>query len=185
MSRDGRSEAGSRTVLFGVLRELEVWSGGQTGVDRAALDAALTRGLPIGGWVPRGRLAEDGRVPARYDQLREAESPDYSARTRLNVRDTDATLVFEVGAATGGTLETIETARRLERPLLVIDLETTDAGGAARRVIHWLDGLFAARSSQRLNVAGPRASQAPLGYARARAVLELVFATSLPEQGGG
>jgi hypothetical protein len=172
-------------VFLGVRRALEVWSGGQTGVDRAALDAALTLGLPIGGWVPRGRLAEDGQVPARYDQLQEAESPDYSARTRLNVRDTDATLVFKVGAATGGTLETIEIAHGLERPLLVIDLEAIDAGSAARGVIQWLDGLFAARSLLRLNVAGPRASQAPLGYARARALLEGVFATSLAKRGGG
>lgn len=154
-------------------------------MDRAALDAALTLGLPIGGWVPRGRLAEDGQVPAGYDRLREAESPDYSARTRLNVRDTDATLVLTVGAATGGTLETIETARRLERPLLVVDLEATDEGSAAKSVMQWLDGLFAARSLLRLNVAGPRASQAPLGYGRARALLELVFATSLAEPGGG
>lgn len=157
-------------------RRLEVWSGGQTGVDRAALDVALDRGLPIGGWVPRGRLAEDGQVPARYGQLREAETPEYATRTRLNVQDTDATLVLRMGAATGGTLETMEAARGFGRPLLEIDLEATDPAGAARTVIPWLEGFFTIRSSLRLNVAGPRASHAPTSYARARAVLELVFA---------
>jgi predicted Rossmann fold nucleotide-binding protein DprA/Smf involved in DNA uptake len=152
-------------------RQLEVWTGGQTGVDRAALDAALELGLPIAGWVPRGRLAEDGLVPACYDQLREAESADYAIRTRLNVQDTDATLVLRVGMATGGTLETMDTARRLQRPLLVIDLEVTDAARAATAVIQWLEGLFKTRPSIRLNVAGPRASQAPTAYARARETL--------------
>jgi len=159
-----------------VRRRLEVWSGGQTGVDRAALDAAEDRGLPIRGWVPRGRLAEDGQVPARYSQLREAESPEYPVRTRLNVQHTDATLVLRMGPATGGTLETIETARGLGRPMLDIDLETTEPAAAATMVVEWLEGLFTTRSSLRLNVGGPRASQAPTSYARAKAVLELVFA---------
>lgn len=158
------------------MRRLEVWSGGQTGVDRAALDAALGRGLSIGGWVPRGRLAEDGQVPSHYGGLREAESPAYATRTRLNVQDTDATLVLRVGSATGGTLETIETVHGFGRPMLDVDLEITDPAGAARDVAQWLEGLFATRSSLRLNVAGPRASQAPTAYARAKAVLELVFA---------
>ena len=157
-------------------RRLEVWSGAQTGVDRAALDAALDRGIPIGGWVPRGRLAEDGQVPARYGQLREAESPGYATRTRLNVQDTDATLVLRMGPATGGTLETMETAHRLGRPMLDIDLEITEPAAAARIVVQWLEGLFTARSLLRLNFAGPRASQAPTCYARAKGVLELVFA---------
>lgn len=150
-------------------------------MDRAALDVALDRGLPIGGWVPRGRLAEDGQVPARYSQLREADSPEYATRTRLNVQDTDATLVLRIGTATGGTLETIETARGLGRPLLEIDLELTGPAKAARRVVQWLEGLFTTRSSLRLNVAGPRASQAPTSYVRAKAVIELVFAASLAE----
>ena len=65
-------------------KQLEVWSGGQTGVDRAALDVAMELGIPIGGWVPRGRSAEDTLVPARYQQLREADSAEYAVRTRLN-----------------------------------------------------------------------------------------------------
>ena len=162
-------------------RRLEVWSGGQTGVDRAALDAALDLGLPIGGWVPRGRLAEDGQVPARYGGLREAESPEYATRTRLNVQATDATLVLRMGPATGGTLETVESAHGVGRPMLEIDLEVTDPEGAAKNVIQWLEGLFKTRASLRLNVAGPRSSQAPKAYARAKAVLDRVFGSPLAE----
>jgi predicted Rossmann-fold nucleotide-binding protein len=156
---------------------LEVWTGGQTGVDRAALDAALELGLPIAGWVPRGRLAEGGPVPACYAQLREAESPDYATRTRLNVRDTDATLVLSVGDTTGGTLETVNAARRLQCPLLEIDLAVTDTERAATAVAEWLEGLFKTRASIRLNVAGPRASQAPTAYARARETLRRALAS--------
>ena len=125
--------------------------------------------------MPRGRLAEDGQVPARY-RLTEAESPEYTARTRLNVQDTDATLVLRMGSAAGGTLETMETARDLGRPMLDIDLEITDLPVAVRKVVQWLEGLFTTRSSLRLNVAGPRASQAPTSYARSKEVLELAFA---------
>lgn len=126
--------------------------------------------------MPRGRVAEDGQVPARYGRLREAESPEYAGRTRLNVQDSDATLVLRMGPATGGTLATIEIARKLGRPMLDIDLEITEPSAAARIAAQWLEGLFTARSALRLNVAGPRASQAPGCYARAKAVLELVFA---------
>lgn len=163
-------------------RQLEVWTGGQTGVDRAALDAALELGVPIAGWVPRGRLAEDGLVPAPYDRLREAESPEYSVRTRLNVQDTDATLVLGVGMPSGGTLETIDAARGLGRPLLVVDLEVTEAACAATVVIQWLEALFQTRPSIRLNVAGPRASQAPTAYVRARETLRIALAARQVER---
>jgi hypothetical protein len=155
---------------------LEVWTGGQTGVDRAGFDAALELGIPIAGWVPKGRLAEGGPVPARYAPLHETESPDYAIRTRLNVQETDATLVFTMGASGGGTLETIETARRCERPLLVIDLDRTGAADAAAGVSQWLETLFTTRAAVRLNIAGPRASQAPAAYAAVREVLRLVLA---------
>lgn len=150
------------------MRELEIWSGGQTGADRAALDAALARGLRHGGWIPRGRLAEDGTVPARYANLRETDSPDYETRTVLNVRETDATLVLRWGPAAGGTRYTIERALGLGKPLLEIDLACTPPTVAARAVGVWLDELPA---GLRLNVAGPRASQAPLIYDRVLEVL--------------
>ncbi len=128
-------------------------SGGQTGVDRAALDVALELGLEAGGWVPRGRRAEDGVIPERYP-VRECESRNYARRTRLNVRDSDATLVLTRGAPAGGTAVTIHIAEEMARPLLVIDLEGA-AGPAAGRA--WLADVVPGV----LNVAGPRESTAP------------------------
>jgi hypothetical protein len=157
--------------------QIEIWTGGQTGVDRAALDAAVALGLPTAGWIPLDRLAEDGHVPARYASLRETDSPDYSARTRRNVRDTDATLVLRFGTATGGTLETLEAVRRLHRPVLDIDLATTTGGAAGLAVRKWLEELLRVRPAVRLNVAGPRASQAPTAYACAKEFLLRVFSS--------
>src|SRR5512135_124388 len=97
-------------------------SGGQTGVDRAALDAARQLGLECGGWCPRGRRAEDGKVASGYP-LRETPSEDYAQRTEWNVRDSDATLVLTHGRPAGGTALTIAVARRLGKPLLVLDLD--------------------------------------------------------------
>jgi hypothetical protein len=151
-----------------VTARFEIWSGGQTGVDRAALDVARELGLPIGGWVPRGRLAEDGVISTQYAGLREADSAQYAVRTQRNVRDTDATLVLRWGEATGGTLETIVTARRLGRPLCEQDLAETEPEAGGHAVAAWLAGL---PSLRRLNIAGPRASQAPLAYQRACVVL--------------
>lgn len=148
--------------------KLEIWSGGQTGVDRAALDVARELGFAIGGWIPRGRLAEDGEVPPRYAELREADSPEYAIRTELNVRDTDATLVLRWGPASGGTLETIAAARRFGRALYELDLATAEPQAGGQAVARWLTGLGTLR---RLNVAGPRASHAPEVCERAHAVL--------------
>jgi hypothetical protein len=141
-------------------------------VDRAALDAALERGVRIGGWIPKGRLAEDGTVPFEYTALREAGTPDYGERTRLNVRDTGATLILSWGEPRGGTQETSDVARELGRPLLLIDLAAADPTAAAARISDWLEALG---EVARLNVAGPRASQAPPAYERARDILRVVL----------
>ncbi len=138
-------------------------SGGQTGVDRAALDAALALGLPCGGWCPRGRLAEDGVIPAHYP-LRETPEADYAQRTEWNVRDSDGTLVLKRGRAGGGTAFTMATARRLGRPLLVLDLGRRPQIESLR---HWA----LEHGVRRLNVAGPRESQRPGAYAAARQFL--------------
>lgn len=140
-------------------------SGGQTGVDRAALDVALALGIPHGGWCPRGRRAEDGRIPDRY-ALREHASADYAARTEANVADADATLVLHRGALEGGTRLTCELARRLGKRLLVVDLDRADVGAVAA----WVAGVGV------LNVAGPRESQRPGVGAAARDFLVGVFA---------
>jgi len=148
-------------------------SGGQTGVDRAALDAALAAGLPCGGWCPLGRVAEDGPIASRYP-LREAASPDPARRTLLNVRDSDATLIVAHGPLTGGTALAQRHAKLLSRPCLVVDPAGTgdeDEDAGALRIADWLR----AHDVQRLNIAGPRESGAPGIYAAAHALLGRVF----------
>ena len=127
-------------------------SGGQTGVDRAALNVALTLGIDCGGWCPLGRKAEDGPIPDRYP-VRETETTDYAERTRLNVHDSDATLALTSGTPSGGTALTLNFARDLGHPVLAID--PTDAGLAnVDRVHRWI----AENEVASLNVAGPRES---------------------------
>lgn len=140
-------------------------SGGQTGADRAALDVAVEHGLPYAGWCPRGGSAEDLPAPpgvlARYPHLREADSDDPAVRTRLNVRDSDATLVIGDPDTSPGTALTVQAARELDKPCLA----TTDPAEAAT----WLAGLSGPVT---LNVAGPRESEQPGSYVTARRVLE-------------
>jgi hypothetical protein len=143
-----------------------VISGGQTGVDRAALDAALALHLPCGGWCPRGRPAEDGRLPARYP-LREADSPEYPPRTEQNVRDADATLILNRGALAGGTAYTARMAHRHGKPCLIVDLDTADAA----TIVAWLR----AHHVDTLNIAGPRESSRPGIYTQASALLHSVL----------
>lgn len=131
----------------------KVISGGQTGVDRAALDAALDLGLEAGGWVPKGRRSEDGMVPDRYP-MKETGSRDYEQRTEWNVRDSDATLVLTTGKPEGGTASTIEIAHRLEKPVFVVDLLKPQNLASIQ---FWLDY----EKAKVLNVAGPRESKVP------------------------
>jgi hypothetical protein len=149
---------------------LRIISGGQTGVDRGALDAALAAEVGHGGWCPRGRRAEDGTVPDRY-QLRETRSARYDVRTRQNVLDSDATLILCCGPLTGGTELTYRLARRHARPCLVVDLQQPPPAGEVRR---WI-----ARHDVRvLNVAGPRESSWPGIAALARDFLLQVLTTA-------
>lgn len=136
-----------------------VLSGGQTGVDRAALDAALASGLAIGGWCPKGRRAEDGAIPDRYPLL-ETESAEYDDRTRRNVRDSDATLIVTGDRLSGGTELTLLAALAAGKPCLVVDLRRATA---ETEVLAWLD----AHQVSQLNVAGPRESGQPGIYRRA------------------
>jgi hypothetical protein len=145
-------------------------SGGQTGVDRAALDVALGLGLPCGGWCPKGRKAEDGPIPRRYP-LFETPTAAYRQRTEWNVRDTDGTLVLCWGRATGGTALTIRLARRRRRPLLVLDL-TLDPSPS--RVRDWVRD----RRIRVLNVAGPRESKSAGVHRRAVRFLRAVLTSN-------
>ncbi len=141
----------------------KIVSGGQTGVDRGALDAAIAQATPHGGWCPRGRLAEDGTIPAGY-RLDETESAEYPQRTERNVLDADATLILCRGNPVGGTELTRQLALAHGKPCLVVDLSRTADSSAIRR---WL----AAHRVGVLNVAGPRESQWPGAAAAARAVV--------------
>jgi len=160
------------------MAKLIVISGGQSGVDRAALDAAIARGIPYGGWCPKGGWAEDMPEPpgllARYPLLRETPSADPAERTEWNVRVADACLILvdEGGiAASKGTALAARLAAHYDNPLKVIDVGAPDA---AARMRAWLDALLAAHEGEapfRLAVGGPRASEAPGIYEMARAVL--------------
>ena len=138
-------------------------SGGQTGVDRAALDLALEQGLPCGGWCPRGRRAEDGPLDARYP-LDETPWSGYPQRTEWNVRDSDGTLLLVTTAHRPGTELTHDVARRLGRPVYLWHLDALPDPDAFRR---WLR----IHNIRTLNVAGPRVSESPGVYASACAYL--------------
>jgi hypothetical protein len=132
---------------------VRIVSGGQTGADRAALDAALELGFPCGGWCPKGRRAEDGPIDGRYP-LRETFSAEYPVRTERNVRDSDGTLILARRPVRGGTALTERLARRHGRPCLVLDPGQADSIGQA---VAWVES----RDVRVLNVAGPRESEAP------------------------
>jgi hypothetical protein len=132
-------------------------SGGQTGADRAAFDVALAWGIPIRGWVPRGRLSEDRAIPDRYSNLRETDSSDPAERTRLNVRDVDGGLIVSHGKLSGGSLLAAETAAHLGRPLLHLDLASMSLADAVRTAAAWVRS----HRIHDLGVGGPRASDDP------------------------
>lgn len=149
----------------------KVISGGQTGADRAALDAATELGILTGGWIPKGRRAEDGEIPGRYSSLRECESADYSHRTRLNVSDSDATLIISRGPLFGGSLLTQEAAKELGKPFLHIDLESQVNQPGLSVARRWL----VESRCEILNIAGPRASSDPQIYDLAKEFIKTLL----------
>jgi hypothetical protein len=150
----------------------KVVSGGQTGVDRAALDVALELGVPCGGWCPRGRRAEDGPIAPHYP-LQETPRAEYRQRTAGNVRVADGTLVLTRGQPRGGTALTIRLACRLGKPCLIVDFEqplnplTVSAWAQSARV-------------RVLNVAGPRESEQPGIHAQAAQFLREILSQPPP-----
>lgn len=146
------------------MTEWTIVSGGQAGVDRAALDAARELGLAYGGFVPKGRRAEDGVLPADYVGMVETESANSAVRTGHNVGAADATLILTGGEPDPGTLLTARFAEALGKPLLILDVGDREAAGRLRA---WLRDL----GGGTLNVAGPRESRQPGIYASAKALL--------------
>ena len=147
-----------------------ILSGGQTGVDRAALDVALELGIPCRGWCPKGRRAEDGPIDLRYP-LTETPTAAYEERTERNVLDSDGTLVLRGEQHSPGTELTIELAARHAKPCLLVELFNQSHAAMVRQ---WAEE----HGVRVLNVAGPRASQSPGIYERAHAYLREVLAPS-------
>ena len=158
----------------------KIISGGQTGVDRAALDWAISRAIPHGGWCPRGRIALDGRLADHY-ALQETKSPGYSERTRCNVRDADATLILSQGDPAGGSKLTQRIALRTGKPVFIVALES-DWREQADLV---REGLFS-NEVLILNVAGPSENRVPGIYRQALEFLEMTyFSQTYASKAGG
>ena len=148
----------------------KIVSGGQTGVDRGALDAALEHRFPCGGWCPPGRLAEDGAIPPVYPVI-EVDHGGYEARTRRNVLESDGTVVIYFACLEGGTEYTAQQCRLAGRPYILIDADETPHARAA----HLIASFVTTHSVATLNVAGPRQSKAPGGRAYAYKVISLLL----------
>lgn len=155
----------------------KIISGAQTGADRAALDFAIDSGIPHGGWVPKGRKAEDGVIPDKYS-VREAPTAHYARRTELNVIDSDGTLIISHGPLTGGSAKTMAFAVKHNKPRLHIDLEQTAEFLAAVEINHWINK----NGIEILNIAGPRASHDPNIYDATVNVLETIAHIGIIEE---
>ncbi|MBF0195178.1 MAG: putative molybdenum carrier protein [Magnetococcales bacterium] len=134
----------------------KIVSGGQTGVDRAALDFAIQCGIKSGGWCPKGRLALDGRIPDHYP-LKETESSSYPQRTQMNINDSDGTLIICRGVLHGGTALTHRLTKKLGKPCLILDLDyiAMKKEAAFEMLLAWLEQ----NKISTLNIAGPRESE--------------------------
>jgi hypothetical protein len=138
---------------------MKIISGGQTGVDRAALDIALEYGIESGGWCPAGRLDEFGKIPDRYP-LKELENGEFTERTLQNVRDSDGTVIIYSGELSGGTEQTFRFCVEQRRPYELIDACKISTEKAARLI----SDFVRENKIDVLNVAGPRQSEWPEGY---------------------
>jgi hypothetical protein len=146
----------------------KIISGGQTGADRAALDFALKFNIRYAGWIPKGRIAEDGQLPDRY-QLQEMPTFSYPKRTEQNVIDSDGTVIFSRGKPTGGTDYTRKMVLKHKRQLLHVDLNLETSYDAAHLLLSWID----LQHIKILNVAGPSAGKDPTMYNDVLRVLEM------------
>jgi hypothetical protein len=183
------------------LRDVKIVSGGQTGVDRAALDIALKHGIECGGWCPAGRVDEFGRIPDRYPLKelarvnKERRSPDrrggidtappsetrdiFAERTFANVRDSDGTIII-CDEARGGTAYTLECCKDLHRPHQVVDASRFSAECAATLIAEFVRN----NDIEVLNIAGPRQSEWAEGYDYAFCALEIFVSCSHRPMGG-
>jgi len=157
---------------------MKIVSGGQTGVDRGALDAALAAQFPCGGWCPEGRQSEDGRIPDKYP-LVVLDGSGYRQRTLKNVQDSDGTLILFAGLLTGGTKLTRDFCQREGKAIFVVDAAQTPAANA----IYGVWSFIEEQNIRVLNVAGPRGSGWDGGHGFAFDVVASVI--GLHEERGG
>ena len=148
----------------------KIISGGQTGVDQAALDVAIELGIPHGGWIPKGRKTENGALPDKY-RLKEMPTSSYAKRTEQNIIDSEGTLVISPGPLTGGSELTRKTAILHDRPCIHIDLVTLNTLQAIKTVRSWI----VHHGIEILNIAGPRAGENPEIYDMAVKTLKAVL----------
>lgn len=160
--------AGFTPIILSMKRlPVKIISGGQTGVDRAALDAALALGIPCGGFCPKHRRAEDGTIPLCYP-LNETKTSQYPERTRLNIENSDGTIIlFQLGFDRGTTL-TASICRQKQKPLLIVDL---DSKPDPDHTIRWIEKY----EIRILNIAGPREKSSPGIYNSAHEFLLKLF----------
>lgn len=155
----------------------KIISGGQTGVERAALDVALELGIPSGGWCPEGRKAEDGPIDPKYP-LKETLSPNYQHRTEKNLREADGTLILAKGPVSGRTSFTVQLAVEYKKPHLIIDFDEK------------IDPLMVREWGEKnkieiLNVAGPRESKVPGIHVRTAQFLRELLKRTMSDKGEG
>ncbi len=160
-----------RPITNNSLSVTKIISGGQTGVDRAALDFALANGFQLGGWVPKGRRAEDGKTSKKYPNLKETDSKSYSIRTGLNVRDSDATIIIYAGQLSGGSKLTKDLTLKYNKPSLLMDLKKFGPAEAVAIAKKFLESI----DCEVLNIAGPRASEDRTIYNRTMEFLVMLF----------
>lgn len=149
-------------------------SGGQTGADQAALDTAIKLDVPHGGWVPKGRKTEDGRLDDRY-RVQEMPSSSYPKRTVQNIIDSDGTIIISNGELTNGSAYTRDMAAEHQKPWLHVNLNQISRFDAAMKICDWL----LKNRIEIVNVAGPRSSKDPEIYQAVRDVLESAYYLSL------
>jgi hypothetical protein len=148
----------------------KIISGGQTGADRAALDTAINLCIPHGGWIPKGRKAEDGSLSDKYE-LQELPTDSYPERTEQNVIDSDGTLIISHGSLTGGSAYTRKMAMKHGKPWFHVGLNKTPTFHAGILIEDWISK----NGIETLNVAGPRASKDPQIYGLVTIILELAY----------
>jgi len=166
----GKSRLSTECIDQTVMTIRKIISGGQTGADQAALDVAIDYGIPHGGWIPKGRKTEKGRLPDKY-RLKELSSIDYAKRTELNVIDSEGTLILSHGPLTGGSALTKSLAKKHNRSCLHVDLNSMSEYKAVEAIRSWIES----RDIHVLNVAGPRASEDLEIYDATQRVLKAVI----------